>query len=679
MESWADYGTRRTPSECRSPHGTNWVPESDTVPSPKSGRRNLFAGAIATTLALVVLGLATNTSGSRWLHSAGFASTSAPKELSVVLTNEYTAEHGYPGRLYRFFDPELVIEPMRVTTLTAVLNSDGLELKSCEWDIKDARISVSDKDVYAKSYASDPWFGSPTLLDSTSGLSINAQVASPGQYSLAVACTLSDESLLIAEKQLSAYYVRREIRTLTDEDREHFLEAMAQIYYCDEETEAALGGNFHCAQYFTMYHLTSAGARHVDHFHDGLGFLPQHIAMTNAFELALQQVDPSVAIPYWDFTIDSIQIREHGDLESWLFEDSAVFSEKWFGRTSRKDHRISDGLFANLTVPMASTFMDIHSPYGFMRAPWNLNPSPFVTRYHTMCGVKSAGPVHEFEWPTCGTHYRLIFDDVNEEWGWFSMDSLYAPHGPVHLWIGGVSEDSCKQKTNTLSSIVSASDVQNLREYTFVLLKNLYRAGWLNFPTSCSVANQDDCIFHCARNSSAHHYVSNTTAQYGNITAVMRYELELIGIETSSISDAEIEELTDILICDNLYWPGDQLEAGSPSDPAFWPIHPTMERLLQFKVLAKPFTNLTWHWAGSTCLYYEDSDCRGHNAYDVTTFATVKYNSDSNGFESTYLTNVETRDSTFPDKTTYSVPYIYDTFNWEHCEHEGWDFTRSHD
>ena len=31
----------------------------------------------------------------------------------------------------------------------------------------------------------------------------------------------------------------------------------------------------------------------IDHIHEGLGFLPQHIKLTNMFEVAIQAVDPS--------------------------------------------------------------------------------------------------------------------------------------------------------------------------------------------------------------------------------------------------------------------------------------------------------------------------------------------------------------------------------------------------
>ena len=39
-----------------------------------------------------------------------------------------------------------------------------------------------------------------------------------------------------------------------------------------------------------------------DRMHDGMGFMTQHFALTNQYEMALQAVNPTVALPYWDYT-----------------------------------------------------------------------------------------------------------------------------------------------------------------------------------------------------------------------------------------------------------------------------------------------------------------------------------------------------------------------------------------
>ena len=66
-----------------------------------------------------------------------------------------------------------------------------------------------------------------------------------------------------------------------------------------------------------------------DQMHDGLGFLTNHGAETMQFEQSLQAVDPSVSVPYWDYTIDMTNYELSGAIES--FYGSVVFSPDFFG------------------------------------------------------------------------------------------------------------------------------------------------------------------------------------------------------------------------------------------------------------------------------------------------------------------------------------------------------------
>ena len=137
-------------------------------------------------------------------------------------------------------------------------------------------------------------------------------------------------------------YVRREIRSLSESDLKSTLDAMATLWFTSEEIGQELYGNkFHNISYFTRAHYFGASHRNADHIHEGqggrfkliftmrvrrlmalklhLGFLSQHLKLTNKFELAMQSVDNSVSLPYWDFTIDS-ETR-----------DNYMFTEDTFG------------------------------------------------------------------------------------------------------------------------------------------------------------------------------------------------------------------------------------------------------------------------------------------------------------------------------------------------------------
>ena len=75
-----------------------------------------------------------------------------------------------------------------------------------------------------------------------------------------------------------------------------------------------------------LRHVVAAGgARDCDHWHDGAGFVTSHIAVSLMFEQSLQSVNPSISLPYWDFTVE-------GMLYDWTnFRNSGVFADDWFG------------------------------------------------------------------------------------------------------------------------------------------------------------------------------------------------------------------------------------------------------------------------------------------------------------------------------------------------------------
>ena len=70
-----------------------------------------------------------------------------------------------------------------------------------------------------------------------------------------------------------------------------------------------------------------SGQRDADHIHQGLGFVPQHIKLTNMFEASMQAVNPAVTMPYWDFTMDVAEGK--------TIYESVMFTEKTFGTITK--------------------------------------------------------------------------------------------------------------------------------------------------------------------------------------------------------------------------------------------------------------------------------------------------------------------------------------------------------
>lgn len=57
-------------------------------------------------------------------------------------------------------------------------------------------------------------------------------------------------------------------------------------------------------------------------------------------------------------------------------------------------------------------------------------------------------------WPTCETHLSLVTD--NPTWYGWVCESAHAPHGNVHLWIGGLL--NCEETLGSLSDLVGGED-----------------------------------------------------------------------------------------------------------------------------------------------------------------------------------------------------------------------------
>ena len=118
-----------------------------------------------------------------------------------------------------------------------------------------------------------------------------------------------------------------------------------------------------------------------------MGFLTQHVALSNAFEKALQAVAPRLALPYWDVTEDAtLAVTRHGGDVAGLWS-SEVWRDDWFGNaTGSAAHVVERGRFAYQTVGRGAGG-GATNPYGLLRAPWNVNKSPYLTRAHSFCGT----------------------------------------------------------------------------------------------------------------------------------------------------------------------------------------------------------------------------------------------------------------------------------------------------
>ncbi|KAI0217563.1 hypothetical protein L0F63_000293 [Massospora cicadina] len=103
---------------------------------------------------------------------------------------------------------------------------------------------------------------------------------------------------------------RPEIRSLSSEKLKAFFNAVKSLH-SSSDTDVF---NQHSAIHYNNSH----------HAHGVPAFFPWHREFLRSYELALQKVDPSVVLPYWDWSIDS-QAPEH----------SPILTNAYFGGNGR--------------------------------------------------------------------------------------------------------------------------------------------------------------------------------------------------------------------------------------------------------------------------------------------------------------------------------------------------------
>jgi hypothetical protein len=303
-------------------------------------------------------------------------------ETLITAYNEYTEfnEDGKPVKLdsisyYEFLKGKEVIEPHRSTTLSVYGDFDESTTKFA-WDIKrESRIASDTQDTAPP----EP------LTARVWGRTIERVFTSPG-YNYEVKVTIYSTSsvgdntqalleLASLKQSMSCVYVRREIRALTSKDREELLSAMWVPYSVSMADGVAQYGE----EYMDILSINSmhnywAADIECDHLHDGNGFATQHLSLTLRYEMAIQAINPKIALPYWEYTLEAAEIvNDHNGNFVKFYDISPVFSTKWFGSFETMQEPWSEIEVAKSTLR--------HNAFGLMRAPWNFAHESKILRF----------------------------------------------------------------------------------------------------------------------------------------------------------------------------------------------------------------------------------------------------------------------------------------------------------
>ena len=442
------------------------------APAPGGAYARLSRAALAAAaFAAVALSASDARAASRAAAAYDAAASDAPTLAlaSITATNEYAASTR-AGDEYPWLEGCLLVEPHRATTLTArvVQTSAAAAARALAADAGDggddppasAADDAQDDERFRWTIAADASRASgggstaagadddDAVASLARGKVLRGRVVEHvfervGWYNvtLAVARGGAREAgaggalVLAASRRAACRYVRRELRALSDADRAATLAAMHAVYSTPQELGArAYGPRFRAIDSFVAEHLRGAASRECDHWHDGAGIMTHHVAFSLEFEQSLQAVDARVALPYWEYTLDS---ATYGD--DW--RSSPVFGDDWLGAASPNNsaHAVEAGRWAFLPVARADgaaagesgggSSAPIANPYGLLRSPWNTWKAPYVTRHGTIFGRE------DYEsFPSCAQtaecFSNLALADINACLNGYT-------HGPVHIMLGG--------------------------------------------------------------------------------------------------------------------------------------------------------------------------------------------------------------------------------------------------
>lgn len=229
-------------------------------------------------------------------------------------------------------------------------------------------------------------------------------------------------------------------------------------------------------------------------------------------------------------------------------------------------------------------------------------------------------------------------------------------------------------------------------------MKELYRLNYIAPQESCERPSTDDPASPTLTYSGMNCGFTCNEKTMDLMSKQLSKVISSLYVHDGGLTDDQWEQMRDFICTGDGYkiFVGDHLESASPSDPSFWPIHPTMERLLQAKLMSGGFDTYTWSsdpddgyvCDKSSCYEYEQGSkdeytecCYGH--YENDQLLDFVNADKSSGYG---LTNAQVMAFTDPTDTLsytdsesgssvsgYKMTYVYQHFDWSHCASEDFD------
>ncbi|MDN5836413.1 MAG: tyrosinase family protein, partial [Nitrosospira sp.] len=208
---------------------------------------------------------------------------------------------------------------------------------------------------------------------------------------------------------------------------------------------------------FVAQHRAAFMASPNDPAHRGPAFLPWHREYLRRFELALQQINPSVSIPYWDWTVD----RTAGA--------SLWASDFMGGDGTGASRRVTTGPFAFSTGEWALTVRDPGDTTTFLTRAFGAMGA--LPTQQGVSGALNVVPYDSAPWnsnSSTNTSFRnrleVVIHNPGHMWVGGSMMAMSSPNDPV-FWLHHCNIDRLWaewQRENPTAIYLPPSDTPNV-------------------------------------------------------------------------------------------------------------------------------------------------------------------------------------------------------------------------
>lgn len=443
---------------------------------------------------------------------------------------------------------------------------------------------------------------------------------------------------------MTAKYVRRDIRDMTDDDRDRFFRAVAVTLRVDDDAGARLyGDDYRSTDYFVRLHLDGL-TKGREACRKSPAFLNNLVAIATQFERSLQSIDPKIALPYWDMTSSFA----HSDVEDLV------------GPSNNSQRVVDSGRFAFTPLRTnARSYSNVTNAYGLLASPWDTNPTPFVTRSDERYG---AGPTIGYD--PCDAFRRVSYRSLTT----LTDDLSHVLRAFVEEKVGGGSWNylpSLREQQAKLDELVP----RRQGDYTS-LTKSYWRMGFVTCPEFCAHDTPStECT--CALSEMAQNRFESA---YDLFNATRHVSFDLFGTRLDDPSvNSTLWEMALNQISNGGHF-ATISDGAAPNDPLFWLLPGSLERYVQqIRYVASTgqfYFDTSWNpaksWENDASIVRQgksEDDCEGSREQDVLPFKVDDLLAD---VDAPTITSGEYFNSTAPFSP--NLRYVYDQLlNWTDC------------